>query len=265
MYTSQILARVRGRFQRTNCRLFFRRPLAINSDVPIISFTFDDFPRSALLQGGAILTKYGVRATYYASFGLLGKQSDTGPMFVQEDVAMLLEQGHELGCHTYGHCHAGDTKANVFEQSVVDNQRALNERFPGKYFRTLSYPIEQPRLGIKRRVARRFVCCRGGGQTFNAVVADLNCLCAYFLEKTKGDVGPVKQVIEQNRQARGWLIFVTHDIADAPTPYGCTPAFFEEVIQAAVSSGVQVLPVVQAWGYLSGCSIKTATRPSQEN
>jgi len=251
MSPSEFVARVRGHVQRTNSRIFFRRPLPINSDVPIVSFTFDDFPRSALLQGGAILKNYGAVGTYYASFGLLGKQSDTGTMFVKEDVAMLLEQGHELGCHTFGHCHAGATKPAAFEQSILRNRQALQELFPGVCLSSLSYPIEQPRLATKWRAARHFACCRGGGQTFNGPVADLNCLEAYFLEKSKDNWRQVQDVIGQNRKLRGWLIFVTHDIAETPTPWGCTARFFEETVRATAASGSRILPVIQAWQELS--------------
>ena len=53
---------------------------------PVISFTFDDFPRSALLNAGAILRERGLAGTYYASFGLMGTKAPTGEMFEREDL-----------------------------------------------------------------------------------------------------------------------------------------------------------------------------------
>jgi peptidoglycan/xylan/chitin deacetylase (PgdA/CDA1 family) len=246
MRSRQLLTRVQGRYRRTSARLFFRRPLAINAKFPFVSFTFDDFPRSALLTGGAILKHFGAAGTYYASFGLLGKQSDTGTMFLREDLDTLLQQGHELGCHTLEHCHAGDTKPILFEDSVIKNQLALNELLPGVAFKTLSYPKSQPRAWTKRRVERHFACCRGGGQTFNAGTADLNCLSAFFLEQSRNNPDAIKNLIDQNQLARGWLIFATHDICDNPTPWGCTPEFFEDIVRHAISSGARILPVVEA-------------------
>ena len=89
-------------------------------------------------------------------------------------------------------------------------------------------------------------CCRGGGQTFNAGAMDLNLLNAYFLEKSRDNPGCVKEVIDRNCQARGWLIFATHDISETPTPYGCTPSFFEDIVKYSVDSGARILPVAQA-------------------
>jgi peptidoglycan/xylan/chitin deacetylase (PgdA/CDA1 family) len=39
---------------------------------PMISFTFDDFPRSALHVAGRILEDHGIAGTYYVSLGLMG-------------------------------------------------------------------------------------------------------------------------------------------------------------------------------------------------
>src|SRR6266403_1562593 len=131
-------SRLRSRYRRESARLLCRRPFVIDSDIPFISFTFDDFPRSALQTGGAILKRFGLAGTYYASLGLMGKQAPTGTMFLPEDLSIVLEQGHELGCHTFDHCHSWDTKTNVFESSILENRRALNRLLPDASFRTFS-------------------------------------------------------------------------------------------------------------------------------
>jgi peptidoglycan/xylan/chitin deacetylase (PgdA/CDA1 family) len=210
---------------------------------PYISFTFDDFPRSALEVGGSILLRYGLRATYYVSFGLMGKTSDSGLSFTQDDIKMIITQGHELGCHTYGHCHSRDTDPAEFEASIVKNRRVLDTCFPGSAFRSFSYPIVGPLADTKRRAGKYFRSCRAGGQTYNAGKTDLNLLKAFFLEKKRDDPGHVRGVIEKNSKERGWLIFATHDIDEKPTPYGCTPAFFENIVAYSLESGAMILPV----------------------
>jgi len=247
MVSSYLWARVQGRYRRSAAAFFFRRPFAINSPTPFISFTFDDFPRSALLEGGAILKRFGLSGTYYASLGLMGKNALSGPIFVPEDLKALVEEGHELGCHTFDHCHSWETKTTVFENSIVENEAALQELLPEASFRTFSYPISPPRPQIKQKAAKHFVCCRGGGQTFNVGTTDLNYLRAYFLEKGRDHPETVRNLIEQNRRARGWLILATHDVCADPSPFGCTPDFFEDIVRCAVSSGARILPVVQAW------------------
>ena len=212
---------------------------------PVISFTFDDFPRSALSIGGAILHRCGVTGTYYASLGLMDQETPSGRIFVSDDLKLVLDQGHELGCHTFSHCDAWRTPTLAFERSIAENRTALERLLPGVEFRTFSYPINLPRPLTKSRIANSFLCCRGGGQTFNVGTVDLNLLSACFLEKNR-NIQAMRDLIDQNQSARGWLIFATHDIAANPTRFGCTPAFFEDVVRYAVTSGARILPVVSA-------------------
>jgi peptidoglycan/xylan/chitin deacetylase (PgdA/CDA1 family) len=252
----QIWARIQGRYQRGLASGLFRRPLEMNNTRPLISFTFDDFPRSALRTGGAILKRFGMRGTYYASFGLMGQDAPTGRIFEAEDLAELVAQGHELGCHTFHHCHSWDTSPARFEESIAENQRALERLLPGRAFQSFSYPISCPRPGSKRRTGRRFACSRGGGQTCNVGTADLNHLSAYFLEKDGGVDVAVKQMIDRTVGERGWLILATHDVSDTPTPYGCRPGYFEDVVRYAAESGARVLPVIEALAVVRSGDVK---------
>ena len=246
MTYSALLSRIQSRYQRTVTSFVFRRTIKMSDRVPYISFTFDDFPCSALHVGGAILTQFGLRGTYYASFGLMGTKAPTGRIFVEEDLTELLMQRHELGCHTFSHCNSWETNSISFEDSIVKNRDMLGKLVPGAEFASLAYPICGPRLDTKRRAAKYFRCCRGGGQKLNVGAIDLNLLNAFFLEKSRHDPNSVKEMIKRNSQACGWLIFGTHDISDTPTPFGCTPSFFEEIVRSSVESGARILPVSEA-------------------
>jgi len=246
MGISRIWTRIQGRYQRSLAHHLFRQPLELRNAVPLVSFTFDDFPRSALHCGGAILKSHGACGTYYASFGLLGLQAPAGKIFEPEDLPELVAQGHELGCHTFHHCHSWTTPPAEFEESVIENRRALGRYLPGSEFKTFSYPITCPHPGTKRRMGRHFACSRGGGQVHNFQIADLNHAAAYFLEKDSDDLTPVKRMIERNKQDCGWLILATHDVCDVPTQYGCKPGFFEKVVRCVVQSGSRILPVCDA-------------------
>jgi peptidoglycan/xylan/chitin deacetylase (PgdA/CDA1 family) len=187
-----------------------------------------------------------------------------GPMYQTEDLKELARLGHELGCHTFGHCHSWNTPPDIYEKAILDNQQALNEVLPGTAFQTFSYPFSGPRLAVKQVAGRHFLCCRGGGlragrfflrhhaggQTFNSGTTDLNLLCAFFLEQSRENPEAVKRLIDQNAQARGWLILATHDVRDTPSRFGCTPAFFEQVVQWSLESGARLLPVVEALAVL---------------
>lgn len=233
-------------YRRRSAALFSRRLLDVRPKRPLISFTFDDFPKSALWTGGRILEDAGLAGTYYVSLGLLGQDSPNGNIADSTDLPRLIGQGHELGCHTFSHCDSWETEPAVFERSIIKNRQALDHFLPGSEFKTFSYPISLPRRATKSRVAKYFLCSRAGGQTFNSGTTDLNQLSAYFLEKSVHRIQDVKDVIDLNRRAHGWLIFATHDISDNPSPFGCTPDFFAQVVRYAVDSDATILPVLQA-------------------
>lgn len=246
-----IPARVLGEFRRIALASLFRNPVKMRNEGPLISFTFDDFPRSAYHTAGAILEAHGFRGTYYASLGLMGTHEPVGEIFSQEDLASLFAAGHELGCHSFGHCHAWHTPPAAFEQSIIDNARRLGELLPEASFKTFAYPLSGPRLNTKRRAASHFSCCRAGGQTYNAGVVDRGLLSACFLEQVKHP-DAVKTIVDRNSAACGWLIFATHDVCERPSAWGCSPGFFEDVVRSAARSGATVLPVSEAWDVITG-------------
>jgi len=254
-------SRLAGYYRRKVASLVYKRPFSICPQRPLISFTFDDFPQSALNNGGAILNRFGVAGTYYAALGLMDKMSPGGQIFSTDDLPQLFKQGHELGCHTFAHNDSWETSADAFERSLVDNRLALHRLYPDLDFKTFAYPIKLPRPQIKARTSEYFVSCRGGGQRINVGEIDLNQLSAYFLEKSRNNIQAVKDVIDRNRVACGWLIFATHDVAGNPTPFGCSPEFFHDVVLYAVSSGAQIVPVIEALKLLGVPGGETAKSP----
>src|SRR4030095_3773547 len=89
--SSQMLNRVRSRLRRIMSSRLCRRNLRLQNSQPLISFSFDDFPRSAFLTGARILADHGISGTYYTSFGLMGETAPTGEIFLQEDLPLVLQ------------------------------------------------------------------------------------------------------------------------------------------------------------------------------
>lgn len=243
---SFLRSKASGYYRRKAASVVFKRSFLIETKHPLISFTFDDFPHSAWDTGGTILNRFGAAGTYYVALGLEGKTEPSGHMFARSDLSALTAQGHELGCHTYSHCNSWETDPESFENSIILNRSVLRTILPGAEFRNFSYPISLPRPISKAKIGDYFLSCRGGGQTLNAGQADLNQLAAYFLEQSRHNISLVKEIIEHNRRVCGWLIFATHDISENPSPYGCTPDFFEQVVEYAARSGSRLMSVTQA-------------------
>ena len=239
--------RVMAKYRRTAANLFFRRDIFPILEKSIITFSFDDVPRTAITNGGDILNTYAVRGTYYVSLGILDDDSPSGVIASQNDLARAQEEGHELGCHTFDHRNSYETRTEEFVQSVLKNRQLLSRIFPEASFSSFAYPINEPRLSTKRRIGELFCCCRGGGQTYNIGKIDLNLLKAYFLDVRNADrLDIIKQLIDKIVEERGWLIFVTHDINDKPSRYGYSTKKFLEIVKYATLTGAALLPVGEA-------------------
>jgi len=239
--------RLWNKWRRVSISQFARRDFTLNSDVPLVSFTFDDFPRTALTNAGQILANRGAHGTYFVSSQMLGGPSASGPIASRDDLSTLVQAGHELGCHTFEHLDGCRSTPEAFERSIAANEAAVAECVPGLTLPIFAYPLDGPVLSVKKAVSKHFVGCRWGGQSFNAGVADLNLLKAYFLdERTRHDLDAVRAIIQQNADARGWLIFATHDVNPNPSPYGCAPDFFDAVVRLSLESGARVVPMMQA-------------------
>ena len=261
-----MLRRISNRWRRFTIEHFGQRLLALRSDVPYVSFTFDDFPRTALLDGGRILERHAVRGTYFVSGGLLGRPSPSGPIASAADLRSLLGSGHELGCHTFEHLDGTAAVASEFERSIIRNHEALTQCGVDAELSVFAYPLNGPVLSVKRAVGAHFAACRGGGQTFNAGTIDLNLLKAHFLDRRNNpSVDRVGELIRANAAARGWLIFATHDVARVPSAYGCDPAFFEEIVRLAVNSGARVLPMAEVCRAVGAATLVRRARKARSH
>jgi peptidoglycan/xylan/chitin deacetylase (PgdA/CDA1 family) len=255
MHIRSLITRPSGKVRRLLADHFGRRTLSIKTPVPIVSFTFDDAPVTAFREGRGILKQFGARATYYVSLRLLNAETEVGKIASVGDLARAVDDGGELGCHTFDHLDAWHTSSAAFMASVARNGEALHRILPGARFTTFAYPKSGAKLSLKLALGKSFMCCRGGGQTTNADSADLNLLKACFLDRRTGiDTEFIRTLVDYNAARRGWLILATHDVTADPSPYGCTPEFLEAIVQYASRSGALLLPVGEACARLISSS-----------
>ncbi|CAM5798285.1 polysaccharide deacetylase family protein [Rhizobacter fulvus] len=242
-----LMKRATGKVRRTLAVRRHRRDLRLTGNTPTVSFTFDDAPRTALVTGAAVLEAHGARGTYYLSLALLSTTGELGPIAEPQDLERAVAGGHELGCHTFDHHDAWSTTPENYIASVDRNRAALHDLLPGHTFHSFAYPKSGATAAVKPALAKRFACCRGGGQTFNTGTTDLNLLNACFIDRrARVDLHSVSALIDRNAEAGGWLIFAAHDIAEGDAAFGCSTSFFETIVQRVVASGSRVLTVSAA-------------------
>jgi peptidoglycan/xylan/chitin deacetylase (PgdA/CDA1 family) len=225
-----------------------RRPAFMGNGEAIVSFSFDDFPRTAYSAGGFILQQFGARGTFYTACGLMNTANESGEQFRAGDLDSLLEQGHELASHTFGHVSCRALAGAAFRQEVEKGSTAVQE-IAGVETANFAYPFGHVTLETKRALAASVPSARSIIPGFNGPEIDLNLLRANSLYGDLDDAGPMEKLIAENAKRKSWLIFYTHDVQPNPSAYGCTPALFEKAVACAARSGCRILTVQKALEY----------------
>lgn len=241
--------------------LYQRKVTLINS-APIASFTFDDFPRSALTVGGSIMRDFGVRGTYYVALGLMNTENALGEQFRLDDLHSLVAVGHELATHTFNHLSSRNTPVRTFVEDVRRGYTAINELEPLRPTSNFAYPYGNVTLRAKRTIGKELRSCRGIYPGINGPSVDLNLLRANSLYGDSSHLGCVSRLIDMAVDQKGWLIFYTHDVRPKPSPYGCTPGLLESAIRMLLSRGVRVLPVENALSELEVARTPRSPEPA---
>jgi peptidoglycan/xylan/chitin deacetylase (PgdA/CDA1 family) len=231
-------------------RYLFRKPATLAPGQSLVSFTFDDFPKSALSCAGGILTENGMSGTYYASFKLAGTADRSGAYFDMQDVDDLLRAGHELGCHTYSHNNFMLHRPAQIHREFERNAEACRDAAHGTAMSDFAYPYGRVSPSLKLIAGRRFASARSTRQGINTGTIDLNELRGWALVRNT-QPSEIAAVIRRNESVGGWLIFFTHDVSDAPTDYGCRRDAFEAAVRLAAGSRSRVVTVREGVALLS--------------
>jgi peptidoglycan/xylan/chitin deacetylase (PgdA/CDA1 family) len=239
---SALKARVSNRLARH----LFAAPHQLPGTCPMVSFTFDDAPKSAATVGAPMLEEYGARGTYYISGGLVDQWCGNWTSVSADDIVGLHRKGHELACHTFSHTRAIDLDAEAMTAETDRNRNYLSALDPSIRIENFAYPYGFGAVSHKRRLGKIFRSVRGILPGVNSGTVDLQYLRATPLIEVEIDREGVDRVFEEAAAKNGWLIFYTHDVKTAPSSYGCSPSLLRHALDAAARLKIPVLSVAEA-------------------
>ncbi len=238
-----------GKARRLNARLRARRMAPgrlASAGRGMVSFCFDDFPKSAAGEGAAILERAGMRATYYAAAGFAGTDTHHGPMFDAGDLTRLARAGHEIGCHTFSHLDCARAPARDVAAEVERNAQALRAMGYDGPLRSFAFPYGEASPAAKRALAGRFATLRGVRPRTVPRRADFGLLPAHSLDGGESGLARVLDALTAAARTHSWVIVFAHDVQASPTEWGCTPAMLDKAVKAARALNLDVLTVGDA-------------------
>lgn len=237
-----------GRVVNRLTRAWAAKSLRSQLTAPVATISFDDFPRSAWTQAGPILEQAGVRATYFVSGSFCGREIDGIQYFDREVLKAVHEAGHEIGCHTFGHEVANQVSVDILAESISRNAAFVQDILGDVIMTSFAFPHGIATIPSKYLVSRKFAAARGVWPSLNSGVIDLSQLGAFGLEAPILSKYPLKTLIMEAQAKKGWLNFFTHDIAETPSPWGCTPDQLKHLVSMLSDAGIEILPMNNAIG-----------------
>jgi peptidoglycan/xylan/chitin deacetylase (PgdA/CDA1 family) len=234
---------LKGKLRRRLVRLAHRRAAQVSLKRPMISFSFDDAPASATDAGAKILEARGHRGTYYISAALAGHDGPMGRYANAEEIARLAAAGHEIACHTYSHLDCGQAGAAEADDDAALNAEVLAAWGAGS-LTSFAYPYGDVCADAKQALAGHFSTLRALHHGLIETGSDLNQTPAVGIEGPDGE-GVALRWMMRAAARKAWLILYTHDVAENPSEWGCTPAALERLVEAAERLGFEVVTVAE--------------------
>jgi peptidoglycan/xylan/chitin deacetylase (PgdA/CDA1 family) len=241
-----LMSEARARFSHRMAMHLRVEPFRLRNETPMVSFTFDDVPKSAATVGAAILEAHDVRGTFYVIGSQVGTSSSLWDMGDGDDVVALHRRGHEIACHTFSHKRACDLDAGALNAEIERNQQYLRSLDASIRIENFAYPFGYGSFVRKRQLKTVFKSCRSIVPGVNSGTVDLQFLRAMPLIDRRIDREGIERALDEARTCNGWLIFYTHDVAEEPSPYGCSPALLNEALEAASRRKIPVLNMAEA-------------------
>lgn len=226
------------------------KPMPITPHTGIVSFTFDDFPKSAAEHGADAMDTIGASATYYTCTGMAGHQNIMGEIFEADDLRPLLEAGHEIGTHTETHLDCSRVDAKTIEQELEANTKHLTDilgKPPQSHF---AWPYGETHISGKNAARAKVNTARGILPGTNRKGSDLMQLRSYELTPDDWTTKRAADAIEDAANNGGWVTIFTHDVRRNPSPFGTTPEALNRLAKLSRDSGVQVLNMSEAYAQM---------------
>lgn len=237
---------LKRRLAHVAARRFAQRSAPVFLDRAVVSFSFDDFPKSAATTGARILEDRGLRGTFYATASNMGRVVNGVRQYDAEDLARLSERGHEIGCHSATHPWLARESEDRILTEFEANRDHLALLGHTKPLRTHAYPYGDVSPRVKRHAGRWFAASRGIWPGLNEGHIDLALLRCVSLEPHILARRSARDWIELAVRRKAWLIFLTHDVTEDHSRYGTDPGALAGVVDHAMAAGAAVLPVAEA-------------------
>jgi peptidoglycan/xylan/chitin deacetylase (PgdA/CDA1 family) len=184
----------------------------------MVSFTFDDAPRSVYTEAFPLLKKAGLHATVYLSTVTL----DMPDYASWQDIKVLAASGWEIGAHAHSHQDLTKMSASDMVEEIAKSQRLFKERgfTPVSFSAPFGAYGERELLEIKKVYSSNRAAWGNGGINTNPEHDAYNLVSLGVTLNTTLD--ELQKQVKAIKKDGGWLILQFHHIDNGqaePSPF----------------------------------------------
>jgi peptidoglycan/xylan/chitin deacetylase (PgdA/CDA1 family) len=241
---------IRHKLERRASRLLHRRVLDLGNRASVVSFTFDDMPRSACLIGADLIEEAAGAATFYVCGGLANQTDD---FFQSRDLQDVSGRGHEIGSHGFRHLdYQRCTLSDIAEDLDLNDDyfKSIDLPIP----KTFAFPYGSVSPRVKNLLIKRFMSLRGVQNAPNFGSVDRALLKAVHLYAPSFDLENIRQLVREATQRPTWLIFLIHGVSDAPGDFDLRTEQFRAAVSLIEQSQLSMMTMSSALAHFSGNS-----------
>ncbi|MDM7932752.1 polysaccharide deacetylase family protein [Tabrizicola sp.] len=232
-------------------RMAFRR-VPVPPGRGFLSLSFDDIPLSAWTEGGPILSRHGLRASYYLSGDLCGKVFENREQYRQDDIADIIAAGHEIGSHLFHHVSTLTLSPNQMRREIALNDAFLKQAVGQDFMaRSFAYPYGEISVAAKWLCNRRFLASRSVMPGLNSNGADAGQLRILPIDNIFAAETDIGAGIAAAARDGAWAILLAHGVDNTGHAFSCPPSRLEAVIERAMAAGLEILPVAEVMDRLT--------------
>lgn len=239
-----LIKRILHKMGRESAKYIGKRTGFLPAGKKIVSFTFDDFPLTAIENGARLLEAHKVKGTFYCSLGLAGANRPVGMIGTQQDMLALSEHGHECGCHTFGHINCAESSSEVILEDCLRNQN-VSKKISNLHFHSFAYPYGDFNPSSKSVISSLYRSARTCEPGINVDKIDLAALKSVALAESTG-LEKLKLWLGKLNKSGGWLIFFSHDVRESPSQFGCSIRLFERILEESIDRKYQITTILEA-------------------
>ena len=235
----EVIMKFVSKVERLLAKSLVTAPAELTGDAPAVSFSFDDFPKTAYTNAGKILEDNEARGTYFLSTDLIDTHYEGQAQCDTKDLQNVIDNGHEIGGHTQSHKHLQTLNKAEMEYEIVVNRDFIRNTLDTEVS-SFAFPFGGTSPQAKKAVLPHYRIARSINPGLNSGRIDRMHIKAYSLYGENFCLRRIEQLVEETLRQNAWLVFYTHDVQNKHSAYGCSVNQFEAVVNAVKTRQIDI-------------------------